>query len=72
MMAAIPAVSAADKTDTRHGPQHVTENVTFNAHISPLTISVNHPVNVGYAISPDAETFTAPDIKCDQPTPKSR
>jgi hypothetical protein len=58
--AAVPAF-AADKTDTETGS--VTGNVTINGSISPLTISVTHPVNVAYAISPDAETFTAPDIK---------
>ncbi|WOC32807.1 MULTISPECIES: hypothetical protein [Caproicibacterium] len=58
--AAVPAF-AADKTDT--GTGSVTGNVTINGSISPLTISVTHPINVAYAISPDAETFTAPDIK---------
>ncbi|MVB09520.1 hypothetical protein CAFE_01760 [Caprobacter fermentans] len=57
--AAVPAF-AADKTDT--GTGSVTGNVTINGSISPLTISVTHPVNVAYAISPNAETFTAPDI----------
>ena len=57
---AIPAF-AADKTDT--GTGSVTGDVTINGSISPLTISVTHPINVAYAISPDAETFTAPDIK---------
>ena len=57
--AAVPAF-AADKTDT--GTGSVTGNVTINGSISPLTISVTHPINVAYAISPDAETFTAPDI----------
>ena len=58
--AAVP-VFAADKTDT--GTGSVTGNVTINGSISPLTISVTHPINVAYAISPDAETFTSPDIK---------
>ncbi|MVB11407.1 hypothetical protein CAFE_21220 [Caprobacter fermentans] len=58
--AAVPAF-AADKTDT--GTGIVTGDVTINGSISPLTISVTHPINVAYAISPDAETFTAPDIK---------
>jgi S-methylmethionine-dependent homocysteine/selenocysteine methylase len=58
--AAVPAF-AADTTDT--GTGSVTGNVTINGSISPLTISVTHPVNVAYAISPDAGTFTAPDIK---------
>ncbi|MEA5143314.1 MAG: hypothetical protein VB023_07005 [Oscillibacter sp.] len=57
--AAVPAF-AADKTDT--GTGSVTGNVTINGSISPLTISVTHPINVAYAISPDAETYTAPDI----------
>ena len=57
--AAVPAF-AADKTDT--GTGSITGNVTINGSISPLTISVTHPINVAYAISPDAETFTAPDI----------
>lgn len=51
---------AADRTDT--GTGSVEGNVTLNGSISPLTISVTHPVNVAYAISPDAEAFTAPDI----------
>lgn len=51
---------AADKTDTGTGA--VCGEVALNGSISPLTISVTHPVNVAYAISPDAETFTAPDI----------
>ncbi|QNK40755.1 hypothetical protein [Caproicibacter fermentans] len=58
--AAVPAF-AADKTDT--GTGSITGNVTINGSISPLTISVTHPINVAYAISPDAETFTVPDIK---------
>jgi S-methylmethionine-dependent homocysteine/selenocysteine methylase len=58
--AVVPAF-AADKTDT--GTGSVTGNVTINGSISPLTISVTHPINVAYAISPDAETFTSPDIK---------
>jgi hypothetical protein len=57
--AAVPAF-AADKTDA--GTGSVTGNVTINGSILPLTISVTHPINVAYAISPDAETFTAPDI----------
>ena len=56
----VPAF-AADKTDT--GTGSITGNVTINGSISPLTISVTHPINVAYAISPDAETFAAPDIK---------
>lgn len=56
---AIP-VFAANTTDT--GTGSVTGNVTINGTIAPLTISVTHPVNVAYAISPDAGTFTAPDI----------
>lgn len=55
---------AADTTDT--GTSSVTGNVTINGSISPLTISVTHPVNVTYAIDPNngaAGTFTAPDIK---------
>jgi polyisoprenoid-binding protein YceI len=68
MTAAVPAF-AADKTDT--GTGSVTGNVTINGSISPLTISVTHPINVAYAISPDAESFTAPDIKVTK-TPKSR
>jgi hypothetical protein len=58
--AAVPAF-AVDKTDT--GTGSVTGSVTINGSISPLTISVTHPINVAYAISPDAETFTSPDIK---------
>ncbi len=58
--AAVPAF-AADKTDT--GTGSITGNVTINGSISPLTISVTHPINVAYAISPDVETFTSPDIK---------
>jgi hypothetical protein len=58
-LAAIP-VFAANTTDS--GTGSVTGNVTINGTISPLTISVTHPINAAYAISPDAGTFTAPDI----------
>ena len=58
-LTAIP-VFAANTTDT--GTGSVTGNVTINGTISPLTISMTHPVNAAYAISPDAGTFTAPDI----------
>jgi hypothetical protein len=61
--AAIPAF-AADTTDT--GTGSVSGNVTINGTISPLTISVTHPINVAYAIDPNTGTggtFTAPDIK---------
>lgn len=61
--AAIP-VFAADTTDT--GTGNVNGIVTINGTISPLTISVTHPVNVAYAIDPNSGTngtFTAPDVK---------
>ena len=64
--AAVPAF-AADKTDT--GTGSITGNVTINGSISPLIISVTHPINVAYAISPDAETFTSPDIKVTKTLP---
>lgn len=57
---AVPAFAATTATDT--GTGSVTGNVTINGAISPLTISVTHPINVAYAISPDAGTFAAPDI----------
>jgi len=58
-LSAIP-VFAATTTDT--GTGSVTGNVTINGTISPLTISVTHPINVAYAISPDTGTFTSPDV----------
>ena len=64
--AAVPAF-AADKTDT--GTGSITGNVTINGSISPLIISVTHPINVAYAISPDAEAFTSPDIKVTKTLP---
>ena len=51
---------AEEKTDTGEGS--VSGSVTLNGTIMPLTISVTHPVNAVYAISPDAEAFTAPEI----------
>lgn len=57
---AVPAFAATTAADT--GTGSVTGNVTINGSISPLTISVTHPINVAYAISPDAGTFTTPDI----------
>jgi hypothetical protein len=59
-LAAVPAFAATTTTDS--GTGSVTGNVTINGSISPLTISVTHPINVAYAISPDAGTFTSPDI----------
>ncbi|MFT8889390.1 MAG: hypothetical protein ABF904_11310 [Ethanoligenens sp.] len=59
-LAAIPVFAATTATDT--GTGSVTGNVAINGSISPLTISVTHPINAAYAISPDAGTFTAPDI----------
>jgi hypothetical protein len=47
-------------TDT--GTGSVTGNVTINGTISPLTISVTHPINVAYAIDPNTGTFTVPDV----------
>ena len=55
---------AAETTDT--GTGNVNGIVTINGTISPLTISVTHPVNVAYAIDPNSGTngtFTAPDVK---------
>lgn len=60
-LAAVP-VFAATTTATDTGTGSVTGSVAINGTISPLTISVTHPINVAYAISPDAGTFTAPDI----------
>jgi hypothetical protein len=59
-LAAVPAFAATTTTDS--GTGSVTGSVTINGSISPLTISVTHPINVAYAISPDAGTFTSPDI----------
>jgi hypothetical protein len=42
---------AVDTTDS--GTGSVTGNVTINGSISALTLSVSHPINVAYAISPD-------------------
>jgi len=47
---------AADTTDSGTG------NVTINGSISALTLSISHPINVAYAISPDVGTFTSPDL----------
>lgn len=60
-LAAVPAF-AASNTVTDTGTGSVTGNITINGAISPLTISVTHPINAAYAISPDAGTFLAPDI----------
>ena len=51
---------AADTTDS--GTGSVTGNVTINGSISALTLSISHPINVAYAISPDVGTFTSPDL----------
>jgi hypothetical protein len=54
---------AANTTDTGTGT--VNGTVTVNGAISPLTISVTHPLTVAYAIDPNngaSGTFTAPDI----------
>jgi len=54
---------AANTTNTGTGT--VTGNVAVNGTISPLTISVTHPLTVAYAIDPNngvGGTFTAPDI----------
>ncbi|QKO30888.1 MULTISPECIES: hypothetical protein [Caproicibacterium] len=59
-LAAVPAFAATTTTDS--GTGSVTGSVTINGSISPLTISVTHPINVAYAISPDTGTFTSPDI----------
>lgn len=59
-LTALPAFAATTATDT--GTGSITGNVAINGSISPLTISVTHPINVAYAISPDDGTFTAPDI----------
>lgn len=59
-LAALPAFAATTTTDS--GTGSVSGSVTINGSISPLTISVTHPINVAYAISPDAGTFTSPDI----------
>jgi hypothetical protein len=59
-VSAVVPVFAANTTDS--GTGSVTGNVTINGSISPLTISLTHPVNVAYAISPDAGTFSSPDL----------
>jgi len=59
-LTALPAFAANTATDT--GTGSITGNVAINGSISPLTISITHPINVAYAISPDDSTFTAPDI----------
>ncbi|MDD4699723.1 MAG: hypothetical protein PHV07_05620 [Oscillospiraceae bacterium] len=54
---------AADTTDT--GTETVNGNVTINGSITPLTISVTHPLTADYTINPNTGTggtFTAPDI----------
>jgi len=54
---------AANTTDTGTGT--VTGTVAVNGAISPLTISITHPLTVAYAIDPNngvGGTFTAPDI----------
>jgi hypothetical protein len=56
---AIPVFAA---TTTDSGTGSVTGNVAITGTIAPLTISVTHPVNVPYAIDPNAGTFTAPDV----------
>lgn len=58
-MAVLPA-AAATATDT--GTGSVTSSVAVNGTISPLTISVTHPVNASYAIDPNAGTFTSPAV----------
>lgn len=55
---------AADTTDT--GTGSVSGTVAINGTISPLTISVTHPVNAGYAIDPNSGSTTsivAPDLE---------
>lgn len=55
---------AADTTETGVGT--VTGNVAINGSISPLTISVTHPVSAAYAIDPNTgstSSLTALDIK---------
>ncbi|WP_283608494.1 hypothetical protein [Faecalispora anaeroviscerum] len=55
---------AADTTDT--GTGSVTGTVAINGAISPLTISLTHPISAAYAIDPNngtTGTLTAPDIK---------
>jgi hypothetical protein len=51
---------AADTTDS--GTGSITGNVTINGSISALTLSVSHPINVAYAISPDVGMFISPDL----------
>jgi hypothetical protein len=54
---------AANTNDT--GTGSVSGNVTINGQISPLVISVTHPLTAAYAIDPNGGTngsFTAPGI----------
>ena len=64
-LTAICGVSAfaADTTDIGTGT--ISGNVTINGSITPLTISVTHPLTADYAVNPNTGTggtFTAPDI----------
>ena len=58
-LTAIPVFAA---TTTDSGSGSATGNVAITGTISPLTISVTHPVSVPYSIDPNAGTFTAPDV----------
>lgn len=61
----ITAFAATTDSTTDTGTGTVNGTVTVNGSISPLTISVTHPLNAAYAIDPNSGasgTFTSPDI----------
>lgn len=61
----INAFAATTNSTTDTGTGTVNGSVTVNGSISPLTISVTHPLNVAYAIDPNngaSGTFTSPDV----------
>jgi hypothetical protein len=62
VMLCLPVMSAlaADTTDT--GTDGMQVSIPLEGSISATQISVTHPINVAYAINPDANTLTAPDI----------
>ncbi|MDD4496106.1 MAG: hypothetical protein PHV32_17490 [Eubacteriales bacterium] len=64
-LAAVCGVSALAADTTATGTGTVSGNVTISGSITPLTISVTHPLTADYAVNPNTGiggTFTAPDI----------
>jgi len=64
-LAAVCGISALAADTTATGTGTVSGNITINGSITPLTISVTHPLTADYAINPNTGvigTFTAPDI----------